>query len=158
MRRVLRIAPPVLVLAVAWLASCGDSPTEVPDPEDLTYAPELGVDFTKMTRTSSGLWMQDVEVGSGMQAAVGDSLDVLYEAWLPSGLRFDAATDPDDPAIVRVGVGDLIDGWDEGIPGMRVGGLRRLVIPPHLGYGSRANGPIPGNSTLVFDVWLQSIR
>jgi len=154
MRRALRFAP----IVVVWLAACGDNPVDVPDPEDLTYAPGLGVDFTMMTRTASGLWMQDVEVGTGATAAVGQTVRVLYEGWLPSGLRFDAATDPSDPAEMRIGVGDLIEGWDEGIPGIRVGGLRRLVIPPHLGYGSRAFGPIPGHSTLVFNVRLQSIQ
>lgn len=154
MLRALRL--PALVFAL--FAACGDGVTDVPDPEDLTYAPELGVDFSQMTRRSSGLWVQDVEVGAGAQAASGQTLHVLYEGWLPSGVRFDAATDANDPLELTIGVGDVIDGWDEGVPGMRVGGLRRLVIPPHLGYGSRAFGPIPANSTLVFEIRLQSIR
>jgi peptidylprolyl isomerase len=156
--RAVRVAPIVIVFVVAWLVACGDSPTEVPSPEDLTYAPELNVDFTMMTRRASGLWVQDLEAGTGETVAAGDSAYVLYQGWLPNGVRFDAATNPGSPAGVVIGVGQLIDGWDEGIPGMKVGGLRRLIIPPHLGYGSSTFGPIPGNSTLVFDVRLQSIR
>jgi FKBP-type peptidyl-prolyl cis-trans isomerase len=157
MRRLLRAAS-VVVLVLALPGACGDSPAEVLDPEELTYAPELDVDFTKLTRRASGLYVQDMEVGSGAEASSGQTLRLLYEAWLPSGFRFDFATDPADPLEVQIGVGDVIDGWDEGVPGMRVGGMRRLVIPPHLGYGSRAFGPIPGNSTLIFDIRLLSIQ
>jgi FKBP-type peptidyl-prolyl cis-trans isomerase FkpA len=142
-----------LAALVALLAAtaCGDSVT---DPADLTYAPGLGIDISAMTRTSSGLYYQDVTTGSGAQAASGNTVRVLYSGWLPNGTLFDEALDPNDPLVFQLGVGQVIRGWDEGIAGMRVGGTRKLVIPPDLAYGSRANGPIPANSTLVFRVQL----
>lgn len=142
------------LILLMLIAACGD-PTAV-DPRDVTFAPELGVDLDAMTRTSTGLYYQDLEVGEGAPATAGQDVAVLYRGWLPDGTLIDEAQDPADPFRFRLGTGRVIAGWDEGVAGMRPGGLRKLVIPPSLGYGDRAVGPIPANSVLVFDVRLLS--
>jgi FKBP-type peptidyl-prolyl cis-trans isomerase FkpA len=149
-------ALPFLLISVA-LTACASSPTAL-DPRDVTFAPELGIDLDAMTRTSSGLYYQDVELGTGATAVSGRNVSVLYRGWLPDGTLFDEATDPADPLVFRLGVGMVIRGWDEGVQGMRVGGQRRLVIPPALGYGDRQVGPIPPNSVLVFEVRLLGVH
>jgi len=147
------------VTLAASLASCsGNSLTGTAlDPQDLTYAAELHVDFSKMTRTASGLYLQDLTVGTGAEARTGNTVRVTYSGWLHDGTLFDSSTDPADPLVFQLGGGIVIPGWDEGIVGMRVGGLRKLVVPPSLGYGNRTIGPIPANSVLVFDVALVGI-
>jgi FKBP-type peptidyl-prolyl cis-trans isomerase FkpA len=106
----------------------------------------------------------DVRVGTGAAAAAGNTLRVFYTGWLydaarpdGKGLQFDTNVGGTDPLTFTLGIGQVIQGWDEGLVNLRVGGLRRLVIPPSRGYGSFRNGPIPGNSTLVFDVELVEI-
>jgi FKBP-type peptidyl-prolyl cis-trans isomerase len=144
----------------AGLAACAASTltgTDV-DPQDLTYAPSLNVDFSKMTRTASGLYIRDLTVGTGAEARAGSTVRVTYSGWLHDGTLFDSRTDPSDPLVVLLGAGMVIPAWDEGLVGMRVGGLRQLVVPPSLGYGNRAIGPIPANSVLVFDVGLVAIQ
>jgi FKBP-type peptidyl-prolyl cis-trans isomerase len=82
---------------------------------------------------------------------------VNYVGTLTNGTKFDSSYDKGQPYTFRIGAGQVIAGWDQGVPGMKVGGKRRLTIPPSLGYGSQANGSIPPNSTLVFEVDLVSI-
>ena len=128
--------------------SCGDA----------GFAPELGVDLDAMTQTASGLQYQDLTVGDGAIAQAGDSVSVHYTGWLTDGTKFDSSVDRGDPFKFHLGAGQVIPGWDEGVAGMRVGGQRKLVIPPELGYGDRgAGGVIPGGATLVFDVELLEI-
>jgi len=100
---------------------------------------------------------QDLVVGTGATAAVGDLVTVNYVGTLTNGTKFDSSYDRNQPFTFRLGAGQVIAGWDQGVVGMRVGGKRRLTIPPSLGYGSQANGPIPANSTLVFEIELLSI-
>ena len=88
---------------------------------------------------------------------VGDTVSVHYVGTLTNGTVFDSSYSRNQPFTFRVGVGQVIAGWDQGIPGMKVGGKRRLTIPPSLGYGNQAVGSIPANSTLIFDVELLSI-
>ena len=110
--------------------------------------------------TSSAPYSQtDLAVGTGATAATGDTVTVRYTGWLydtskteGKGSQFDSNT-----FQFRVGAGTVIRGWDMGIPGMRVGGSRRLIIPPDLAYGSAGRAPIPPNATLIFDVTLVSI-
>ena len=101
--------------------------------------------------------IEDLVVGTGATAAVGDTVSVHYVGTLTNGTEFDSSYSRNQPFTFRVGAGQVIAGWDQGIPGMKVGGKRRLTIPPSLGYGNQANGPIPANSTLIFDVELLSI-
>ena len=139
--------------ALVFTLSCGDDPLEPPtDPLDITFAAELDIDLDRMTRSSSGLYYEDIVVGAGVQATVGTEVDVLYNGWLPNGTLFDARTTPTNPFSFVLGIGQVITGWDEGVSGMREGGVRILVVPPQLGYGYASNGPIPGNSVLVFRI------
>jgi len=144
----------------ALLAACaGNSMTGADvDPQDLTYAPALHVDFAKMTRTASGLYYQDLILGTGAEARAGNTVRVTYSGWLHEGTLFDSRTDPANPLVFLLGSGVVIPGWDEGLAGMRVGGVRKLVVPPSLGYSNRSIGPIPANSVLVFDVALIGIQ
>ncbi len=111
------------------------------------------------TTTPSGLQIDDVVVGSGPEATSGANVLVHYTGWLyengQAGRKFDSSKDRGDPFSFPLGAGHVIRGWDEGVAGMRVGGTRRLVIPPQLGYGARgAGGVIPPNATLLFEVEL----
>ncbi len=105
-----------------------------------------------MTRTSSGLYYQELAVGTGATAAAGDSARVTYSGWLSNGTLFDSGSFP-----FRLGAGDVIPGFDEGVIGMKAEGKRRLVIPPDLGYGKQGRGSIPGSATLVFEVDLLEV-
>ena len=112
----------------------------------------------QMTTTPSGLQYHDEQVGTGAEARAGDHVVVHYTGTLTDGKKFDSSRDRGQPFHFPLGEGRVIRGWDEGVAGMKVGGRRRLVIPPELGYGSRGVGPIPANSTLVFDVELLDVH
>ena len=106
----------------------------------------------------SGLVIDDMTVGTGAVARAGQTATVHYTGWLTDGTKFDSSLDRNDPFAFALGAGQVIAGWDEGVQGMRVGGVRKLTIPPELGYGARgAGGVIPPNATLVFEVELLEI-
>jgi len=111
-----------------------------------------------MTKTPSGLAYKDTKVGDGPVAKPGQMASVHYTGWLPDGTKFDSSRDAGQPFGFTIGQGQVIKGWDEGVAGMKVGGRRLLVIPPDLGYGASGSGPIPPNSTLVFDVELLGVK
>ncbi|MGA7180878.1 MAG: FKBP-type peptidyl-prolyl cis-trans isomerase [Thiobacillaceae bacterium] len=105
------------------------------------------------------LIIEDLAVGSGNEAKAGNTVVVHYTGWLTDGTKFDSSKDRDDPFDFPLGAGHVIRGWDQGVAGMKVGGTRKLTIPPEMGYGSRgAGGVIPPNATLVFEVELLAIR
>ena len=111
-----------------------------------------------MPTTPSGLTYQDVVAGTGAEATKGQQVSVHYTGWLTDGTKFDSSKDRGDPFVFSLGAGRVIKGWDEGVQGMKVGGKRKLTIPPDLGYGARgAGGVIPPNATLVFEVELLSV-
>ena len=125
----------------------------------ITFAAKLGVDLTQMTKSASGLYTRDLTVGNGPEARSGTEVTVHYTGWLTDGTKFDSSLDRGQPFRFQLGAGQVIQGWDEGIPGMRVGGRRRLTIPPDLAYGASGAPPlIPPHATLVFDVDLLGIR
>lgn len=108
--------------------------------------------------TASGLVMEDLVVGDGAEACAGQHVSVHYTGWLTDGQKFDSSKDRNEAFEFGLGAGQVILGWDQGIEGMRVGGKRKLTIPPELGYGRRgAGGVIPPNATLVFEVELLAL-
>lgn len=110
------------------------------------------------TQTTSGLVFEDLTPGSGNAARAGDTVSVHYTGWLTDGTKFDSSRDRNEPFVFPLGARQVISGWDEGVQGMLIGGLRRLTIPPQLGYGARgAGGVIPPNATLVFEVELLAV-
>jgi FKBP-type peptidyl-prolyl cis-trans isomerase FkpA len=111
------------------------------------------------TTTASGLKYEDVKVGTGETATAGKTVSVHYTGWLTDGKKFDSSKDRGKPFEFPLGGGRVIKGWDEGVQGMKVGGVRKLTIPASLGYGSRgAGGVIPPDATLVFEVELLGVR
>lgn len=113
----------------------------------------------KENTTESGLKYVDEVIGSGESPAAGQTISVHYTGTLEDGTKFDSSRDRNQPLVFKIGVGQVIKGWDEGILSMKKGGKRKLIIPPQLGYGSRgAGGVIPPNATLIFDVELLEIN
>jgi FKBP-type peptidyl-prolyl cis-trans isomerase FkpA len=111
--------------------------------------------FMAEITTASGLIYEDTVVGAGAEAKAGDHVVVHYTGWLTNGSKFDSSKDRNDPFDFPLGQRQVISGWDEGVQGMKIGGTRKLTIPPQLGYGARgAGGVIPPNATLVFEVEL----
>ncbi|MFZ5815250.1 MAG: FKBP-type peptidyl-prolyl cis-trans isomerase, partial [Bacillota bacterium] len=107
----------------------------------------------------SGLRYEEIEVGTGPRPQKGDFVQVHYTGWLTDGTRFDSSVERGQPFEFKLGVGQVIRGWDEGLATMQVGGRRKLHIPPELGYGARgAGGVIPPNAELIFEVQLLGIR
>jgi FKBP-type peptidyl-prolyl cis-trans isomerase FkpA len=143
----MRFSIPVLVLAISALAACGGSSPSSPSSTD-----------------SASYSTTDLRVGTGADATTGKRLTVNYTGWLYSasatdhkGTQFDTSVGK-TPFSFTLGAGQVIKGWDQGVAGMKVGGSRRIVVPPDLGYGAQAVGIIPANATLVFDVDLLSVQ
>jgi FKBP-type peptidyl-prolyl cis-trans isomerase FkpA len=109
--------------------------------------------------TDSGLIIEELSIGSGEDARAGQTVSVHYTGWLTNGTKFDSSKDRNEPFEFPLAARWVIAGWDEGVQGMKVGGVRKLTIPPELGYGARgAGGVIPPNATLVFEVELLGIK
>jgi FKBP-type peptidyl-prolyl cis-trans isomerases 1 len=109
--------------------------------------------------TDSGLKYEDLIEGNGETAQAGQMVTVHYTGWLENGQKFDSSKDRNDPFRFKLGAGQVIRGWDEGVAGMKIGGTRKLTIPANLGYGARgAGGVIPPNATLIFDVELLALN
>jgi FKBP-type peptidyl-prolyl cis-trans isomerase len=160
-----------LALALCALAVFGCSSRDQPDESAAAPAPAAAESATADTPASTGtetMAMQktDLTPGDGAEIKSGQTALVHYTGWLydaaaaeNKGKKFDSSVDRNEPFEFPVGAGMVIKGWDEGVVGMKVGGKRRLVIPPEMGYGSRgAGGVIPPGATLVFDVELVEIR
>ncbi len=158
-----RLVSPFLLLV---LACGGDHPAAdakatpaagAGAPAGATFAPSLGVDLTAMTKTPSGLYYRDLVAGDGKVVAADQFVAAKYTGWLTNGTQFDATGPNGSPYVFKIGTGQVIKGWDEGLLGMRVGGIRLLVVPPELGYGAAGSGDvIPPNAILVFRVEMVS--
>jgi len=120
----------------------------------------IAVSCSKEKQTmSNGLVIEDIKIGDGQEVEKFNIVTVNYTGLLENGTKFDSSLNPGrTPFRFTVGAGQVIKGWDEGLMGMKVGGKRKLTIPPELGYGSRDNGPIPANSTLIFEIDLLGIE
>lgn len=132
------------------VASCGEGPTE---PGDVSFAASLEIDLSQMTRTDTGVYIQTVTPGTGERRLTpANHYSMDYILWLPDGTRLDQGT-------VRTEVTpSFIPGWEIGVQGMRVGEVRKLVIPSRLAYGEAGLGAVPPNSVLVFQVSLAALR
>ncbi|RKH00451.1 FKBP-type peptidyl-prolyl cis-trans isomerase [Corallococcus carmarthensis] len=147
----------LLLCAVLALAGCDGDSSSSGDPAKVTYADSLGVNLSAMNKSESGLYTQDLAVGTGTEVIKGSRAQVHYTGWLPSGSQFDSSRGG-QPFTFAVGAGQVIKGWDEGLVGMRVGGKRKLVLPSDLGYGSNGSPPvIPADAVLVFDVEVMNV-
>jgi len=141
-----KYAVPLLLLASL---ACLYSQTDNTSPTKVTGKP---------TTTSDGLKYWDIKTGTGAAATAGKQVKVHYTGWLENGKKFDSSVGK-SPFPFKLGAGDVIKGWDEGVAGMKVGGKRQLRIPPELGYGQRVYpGLIPPNAILIFDVELLGVQ
>ncbi len=131
-------------------------PTATPDGTiDSTQKPKA----TNETQNMDGLKIEEITVGTGDVAVAGKEVTVNYSGTLTNGTKFDSSYDRNEPFTFNLGAGQVIRGWDEGVEGMKVGGKRKLTIPPELGYGAAgAGGVIPPNATLVFEVELLKVN
>jgi FKBP-type peptidyl-prolyl cis-trans isomerase FkpA len=141
------------------LAACNEPSTGPSHPASETFAASLNVDIASMTKVAEDLYIKDLVVGTGTQAARGHSLRMRYTGSLKDGTQFDMNQSASGFGPFTVGQGHVIVGWDLGVVGMRVGGTRQLVIGSNYGYGNAGSGrSIPGGATLVFVVELVSVQ
>jgi len=154
----LKLRNVVMALAAAGtLAGCIDDPVIPKDPAD--FHPSLGIDLDAMTLLESGVYILDTTVGEGAVALDTSTVLVDYTGWLKNGNLFDTTEfEGGEPFLVKLNDPRLIEGWQYGVPGMREGGVRTLVIPSELAYGEEGNAPyIHPNATLVFEVKLREV-
>jgi len=145
-----------LLTAAGALAACSSDEVTAPEIEvieETTFHPSLEVDLSRMTQTASGIYIEDVVVGTGAVAEPGDEASVRFAGFLSDGTQFDAGD-----FSFTLGSGQVIPGFDEGVRGMAVGGARKVLIPPALAYGNAGSGPIPGGAILVFDIQLLDVN
>jgi len=127
--------------------------------EQTTFAASLNVDLSKSTKSATGLYTRDLTVGTGQVATSTSNVSVYYAGYFADGQLFDSRSSPSNPFPIQLGPNaNIIQGWKEGLVGMKVGGVRQLIIPPELAYGAAGSGPIPTNAVLVFTVELVSAQ
>jgi FKBP-type peptidyl-prolyl cis-trans isomerase len=153
-----RLAPLLLVVALA--AGCaGSKAVTTTGGTAAPAAPAAQPAGAGVHRLASGLVYEDLVVGNGRIAETGLRVNVHYTGWLADGTKFESSLDSGQPLSFTLGNQEMIAGWDQGIKGMRVGGRRKLTIPPDLAYGAQGSGNvIPPNATLVFEIQLLGVR
>ena len=162
-RRAQRRRTQQIVLAIALLIVIALIAVRIwPDPAETVDSNSdfaLGLSTAEVITTASGLQYQDDVVGDGAEATPGSVVVVHYTGWLTDGTKFDSSVDRGQPFSFPLGAGRVIQGWDEGVAGMKVGGVRILSIPANLGYGEGGAPPvIPGGATLIFQVELLEVQ
>lgn len=151
MRSVEKLMVLFLFITAVAIAACSE---KEPKPQG-GVNPNGAVATAPQVTTPSGLSYVDLVVGNGPTPVAGKPVKVHYTGWLENGTRFDSSVDRGEPFVFTIGAGEVIPGWDEGVMTMRVGGKRRLIVPPRLGYGDAgAGGVIPPGATLIFEVEL----
>jgi FKBP-type peptidyl-prolyl cis-trans isomerase len=154
-RAITALATASFALALGCTSS---EPADRPsNPATDSYAASLGIDLSQFTKLTDDILYRDLTVGEGAEATQGRTVRVTYTGWLPGGQQFET-NEGQAPFQFVLGTGAVVQGWDEGIVGMRAGGKRRLLIGSGAGYGRSGNGPIPPNTTMIFDVTLQSAQ
>ena len=150
----------VFFTILAGVVACEPTAPQGPSvPANETYAASLNVDIPSMVKLYDGdLYYKDITVGTGTAATYGKSVYVTYTGYFTNGTVFDSKTGTDSILVDLLDDGNLIVGWVYGIPGMKVGGTRKLVIGSAFAYGSKGRGTIPPNTTLVFDVTLKGVK
>ena len=149
----------VLVLALVVCGCKSQQPEEAKEVDAVDAARKLGTPTeNEVVTMDSGLEYIDVKVGEGAEAQAGQMVSVHYTGWLVHGKKFDSSVDRGQPFEFSLGAGHVIKGWDEGVAGMKIGGVRKLIIPADMGYGSEGAGQIPPDSTLIFEVELLGIK
>jgi peptidylprolyl isomerase len=151
----------LLLLAISFIgggAASSTSSAPPTQPTSVAAGPNKPAAQAGAVTTASGLQYIDQVVGTGAQPQKGQTVSVHYTGYLDDGTVFDSSVQRNQPFEFQLGVGRVIPGWDEGLATMRVGGKRRLIIPPDLAYGAQANGAIPANSRLTFDVELLGVK
>ena len=151
------------ICAATMILGCAKEAEEAKPAEEKAAAPAstsypgeaVSVEPTAM---ASGLKYVDYVKGNGTTAESGKAVVVHYTGYLTNGFKFDSSLDRDQAIQFQLGAGEMIKGWDEGIVGMQIGGKRKLIIPPAMGYGASDYGPIPGGSVLVFDIELLEVK
>lgn len=133
--------------------------TMVPEQKTAPSTPQTAAPAGPYIKTASGLSFLDLKQGTGTSPTAGKQVKVHYTGTLENGTKFDSSLDRGEPFIFTIGVGQVIPGWDEGVMSMKVGGKRKLIVPPQLGYGAHgAGGVIPPNATLIFEVELLDVQ
>ncbi len=155
-RELIAVAAAATLLAVSGCAPTPWRGTAL-DPAQVGFAPELEVDLSAMEQTESGLYMQDISQGAGPTVQRRSLVSIHYAVWLPDGTLVDSSIGG-DPFTFRLGGSEVIDGWNEGLQGMRRGGRRKLVVRPGLAYGSAGSANVPPDATLVFEVQVVDVR
>lgn len=155
MRNVEKFIVLLLLCAAIAIPACSQKEPAKPAAEKAAEKAAEPAAAANEVKTASGLVYRDLVVGKGASPVSGKTVTVHYTGVLENGQKFDSSLDRGQPLKFRIGTGEVIPGWDEGVIGMKVGGKRKLVVPPQLGYGSAgAGGVIPPNATLVFEVEL----
>lgn len=155
MRTVEKFIVLLLLLAAVAIPACSQKEPAKPAATEKTETKAAAGAVT----TPSGLSYTDLKVGTGAAPTSGKGVIVHYTGTLENGTKFDSSLDRGQPFVFRIGAGEVIPGWDEGVMSMKVGGKRKLVVPPQLGYGANgAGGVIPPNATLIFEVELLDVE
>ena len=151
------LATAATIILAAGCTKKSEQPSQ-PESNTATTQTATGTQANTQSATEPKVQIVDTVVGKGTEATTGKTVTVHYTGTLTDGTKFDSSVDRKEPFTFTLGAGQVIKGWDQGIVGMKVGGKRKLTIPPELAYGNNAVGAIPANSTLIFDVELLEVK